>query len=523
MTGTFCSNCGAQRAPGAAFCASCGTALAAPPTEQPAAPATGAWSAPQQAAQPTPHEPAPQSGAGFATGAPQYVPPPVPQPQLSAAGMPYAAQAPQPAAQPAAQPAPAPWGAAATTAPQPTGTPRRNLVDALLAGVALGAMAAISLIGMLLITEGGVGFRETIALILAGVCLAVGGDAYLEAGADSFGSTSTSFGVLPLTITLEGQGLLGWLYAKQLRTHPPANATEALLQGVRTTLVFTACFLPLSLLTRYQTDDVNPLGLNGRLGVGVISTVFGAVLFAVAALGLTWLLSRSTVLPGRVGLVRDKARAPLLGAVAVFAVGLLASLVALIYALVEEGDQMVTLGVALIGAGNGALFSVLASAGVPLNVEGNANSSLLSEFTPVGSQRIDLFTFTDQSAWFWLAPVLLLAAMVVVAAALAVRQNTIEDARREGVRFAGALALVAFLATLLLRIAVEGEGSGDEFSASADGSVMFNPLVAAVVLAVWGVITGLLAPVVATKLPSGFVVAVRQRFGAATGPTPPVA
>jgi hypothetical protein len=371
---------------------------------------------------------------------------------------------------------------------------------------------------MLLISQGELGFRETLALVFAGACLAVGGDAFMEADAEGFGA-SASFGVLPLTVTFVGLGLLGWSFAQQLRHRPPATATDGLLHGVRTVLVFTACFLPLSLLTRYENDEFNAFDLTGQLGIGVVSSVFGAFLFGVAALGLTWFLRRSTPLPGRVAAFRDKALAPLVGAVAVFAVGLLAVLGVLVYGLIEESEKAVQLGVALIGAGNGALLSVLWSSGVPLDMEGGA-STPISEFAPSGSGSVDLLTFTDESAWFWLAPVVLLAGMVLVTTALAVRQNTIEDARREGARFAGALALVAFAATLLLRIGFDGEAA--EFDTAADGSLMFNPLLAAVVLGMWGIVTGLLAPVVATKVPSGFVMAVRRRFGAAADPVPTV-
>ncbi|MET0763396.1 MAG: streptophobe family protein [Blastococcus sp.] len=554
MTGSYCSSCGAEKTPGASFCASCGSAVAAPPAGPPAAPAAGQWAAPHQGTphQGTPHQGTPYQGSAAESAPiaaqPQYTPVPVPAPQPASASYsgPPAPQVPYPGGQPAQVPYPgaqqpwagapqqgqaapppaAPWGAA-TGAPQPTGTPGRSTIDALLtgdwggaarsAGLAVGVMAAISLVGMLLITEGGIGFRETMALILAGVCLAVGGDGYAEAAVESFG-TSFSLGLLPLTVTLAGLGVLGWSFARQLRSSASATAADSLLQGVRTALVFTAFFLPLSLLTRYQADDSDVLDVSGRLGVGVVSTVIGALLFAVAALGLTWVFHRSTALPGRVAALRDKALAPLLGAVAVFSVGLLAVVAALIYGLIEESDKLIQTGVALLGAGNGALASVLWSAGVPLNVEGTA-STPLSELSPSGSESVDLFTFTDGSAWFWLAPVLLLATMVLVATALAVRQNTVEDARREGFRFAGALALVAFLATLLLRIGVDG--AAIEFSTAGDGSAMFNPIVAAFVLAVWGVLTGLLAPVVAAKVSSGFVTTVRSRFGAEVEPTPP--
>ncbi|MGY1831655.1 streptophobe family protein [Geodermatophilus sp. SYSU D01180] len=544
--------------PGASFCASCGGAVAAPPVEQQPAQAGTGWApAAPPVAQPAPVPPAhstqqqPVAGAWTPTapGAPQQFP-----------AAPWGAQATGAPSQPAAapwgaqatgapsQPAAAPWGAQATGAPQhpsvPWGTPpagapqqpaapRRNLVDALLTGdwggaaraggLGVAAMLAVSLVGVLLATGGGVGFRETVALVFAAVCLAVGGDAFTESGVDSF-TTSASAGLLPLTVTFAGLGVLAWQSVRQLRRGAGATSSDALLQGVRTALVFTACFLPLALFTRYDAEGefFDVTGVLGRVGVGVLSTVIGALLFAVATLGLTWLFSRATVLSGRFGVIRDAARAPLVGALAVFVVGVLAVLVALVYALVEGDEPALTLGVTVLAAGNGALASVLLAAGVPLNAEGGATGGPLGEIAPSGSQKVDLFTFTDASAWSWLAPVVLLAATVLVAVALAVRQNTVEDARREGVRFAGALAVVAFAAGLLLRIAFDTEAG--EFSVEGGASVTFNPLMAAFVLGLWGLVTGLLAPVVAAKVPSGFVLGVRRRFGAAPQPAqPPVA
>ena len=549
MTASFCSNCGAKVFPGASFCAACGTAVvapadsAAPPSpqepqaaQQPAAsPAPMAQHPPAQPDHPAPppyDQPrtVPQPG-GYPGQQPPYAGHAVPSPPRTAAfpAQPqYGGQQPQ-TEQPwaAGAPAAAPWGAASApgTYQQPA-VPRRNLLDALLAGdwggaaraagIAVGVMVALSLVGMLLISQGTIGFRETLALVFAGACLAVGGDAYAEADGETF-AASTSFGVLPLTITLVGLAVLASLYARQLR-RAPVSATDALLQGVRTALVFTLFFLPLSLLTRFETEPFEVVaGLSGRIGVGVVSTMFGALLFAVAALGLAWLLSPASALSGRVAGVRDAMRAPLLGAVAVFSVGLLAVLGVLLYGLVEQDEKLAQLGAVVLVAGNGSLLTVLLSAGVPLGMEGSASNGPLGGISPTADQSVDLFTFTDMSAWFWLGPVVLLAAMVLVAAALAVRQNTIEDARREGFRFAGALAFCAFVATLLLRIGAESEAG--ELATEAGGSVMFNPLVAAVVLGLWGVVTGLLAPVVAAKMPSGFVLAVRRRFGAADAPS----
>ncbi|MCA0144894.1 streptophobe family protein [Blastococcus sp. LR1] len=465
MTGSFCFNCGSQAVPGGSFCATCGARLAAATVpEQP----------PQQ----------------------QWNPPPPPE-------------------------------------PGPPTVPRTAVVDALLtgdwrpavraAGLAVGAMAVLALLAVLLAGEGDLGFGEVLTLTVAAVCLAVGGDAYLEADASVLGTsaaTSASVGFLPLTITLAGLVLLARSYRRDLHASPPASSTDALLRGVRTALVFTAIFLPLALLTRREADELDALGVAGQFGIGVLSTLVGALLFAGAALGLTWLFSRSVPLPGRLGVARSQARAALGGAVAVFSLGVVALLGTFIWSLIEEGEPVASLAVLLLGGGNGALAGVLLSAGVPLSLEGGSDSPVLGGLVGMSSADVDLFMLTDANGWLWLAPVLLGVGTLAVATALAVRQDTVEDARREAGRFAGALAVVAFAAALLLRISADGGGEVAEFSASGEGSVTFNPFLAAIVLAVWGGVCGLLAPVVAAKVPAGFVVAVRRRFGAASDGLP---
>ena len=173
-----------------------------------------------------------------------------------------------------------------------------------------------------------------------------------------------------------------------------------------------------------------------------------------------WLFSRQTRdgLPARLAAVRDQAVAPLLGALAVFAAGLLGVLAFLIYSLVQNDERVAQLGVLVLGAGNGALASVLWSAGVPLGTDAGVAGVGLGEVTGGRRDGVDLFTFTDESGWVWLAPVVLLLVLLAVATVLTVRQNSVEDARREGFRFAGALAAVAFVAALLLRISTEFSG-----------------------------------------------------------------
>ncbi len=487
MTVRSCGSCGAPAGPDTAFCGSCGS---------PVAPAQGA--------------PAP-------------------------VGVPYGAPA----------PGGAPWGSAP---PQPGAPAGRGAIDALLggdwrgavrsAGLSVLAMLALALVGVLLLAAGELGVREVLALTAGAVCTAVGGDVFVETSADIFGggdgffdgggedffgngavSGSGSVGLLPLTLTLTGLALLAWLFIRTLRARGVDRGRDVLLQGVRTALVFTVLFLPLSLLTRYRLDESGEdFGSIGRVGVSVWSTLTGALLFAVATLGLVWLFSRQTRggLPARLATVRAQAVAPLLGALAVFAAGLLGVLAFLVYSLVQYDERVAQLGVLVLGGGNGALAGVLWSAGVPMGTDAGVAGLGIGEITGGGAgDGVDLFTFTDESAWVWLAPVVLLLVLLAVATVLTVRQNSVEDARREGFRFAGALAVVAFAAALLLRISTEFSGGVAVFGASADASATFNPFIAAIALAVWGLVAGLLGPVIATRIPGSLVTRLRGRFGVA--------
>ena len=514
MTDRICGSCGAPVGPDTAFCGSCGSSVA--PVQGGSAPA------------PAPPYVHPHGATSvLQPGAPYGGPP---------AGGPYGAPA----------QGGAPWGSAT---PQAAGPAGRGTIDALLggdwrgavkaAGFSVLAMLALALVGVLLLAAGELGFREIVALTAGAVCTAVGGDVFMETSADIFGgdeffegggdeffgdgsgvvSGSGSLGLLPLTITLTGLTLLAWLFVRSLRARGVHHGRDVLLQAARTALVFTVLFLPLALLTRTRIDEFDEeFGSIGRVGVSVWSTLTGALLFAVATLGLVWLFSRHTRggLPARLSAARAQVVAPLLGALAVFAAGLLGVLAFLVYSLVQYDERVAQLGALVLGAGNGALASVLWSAGVPLDTDAGVGGVGLGDVTGGGAaEGVDLFTFTDESGWVWLAPVVLLLVLLAVATVLTVRQNSVEDARREGFRFAGALAAVAFVAALLLRISTEFSGGVAVFGASADASATFNPVIAAVALAVWGVVAGLLGPVIATRISSSLVTRLRGRFGVA--------
>ncbi|SEP22686.1 streptophobe family protein [Trujillonella endophytica] len=512
MTQSLCGNCGTGLQYGSGWCPGCGMAV-------------------------TPAVPAP-AAPSFAGQAPPVQPPYVPQPPYEprTSPMPYPQGAPVPPPGYGAAPyGAAPYGSSPYGGGPGVPPPGWSAVEALLTGDWLGpaksavlavvAMLGVSLFGMLLIANGDLGFAETLVLILAGVCLAVGGDAFAEAEADSFDSAtaSVSIGVLPLTVTLVGMLVLGATFARRLRRGEVARGRDVLADLVRTALVFALLFIPLPLLARYTPDrfDDGGLGelvdLNGRLGVGVWSTLFGALLFAVATTGLVALLRRSAPLLGR---FRPRVMPALRGALVVFAAGTVGAVVFMIWALAENGGEEGVpqfLGVSLLAFVNATLAVVLWAAGGQLTGEGG----LTDEIT--GTSSIDLLTFTDVHGAFWLAPVVLFAVMQTVAVVVVLRQHTMLTARLEGLRFAAALAFVALVAALLLRFAVDSSTGGGGFRAGVSVEETFNPFLVAFILALWGAVTGLLAPAIAAGLPPNVVQAVRRRYGMADAPVAPPA
>ncbi|MGX5653460.1 streptophobe family protein [Geodermatophilus nigrescens] len=478
-----------------------------PPAHQPPGPPAGVPGDVQLIGSPVP--PAPPFGWAPPSG-------PISPPPATQSG---------PAGAPAWSNGTPPWGSGA---PSPAPRLGPTLAERFLAGdwrgalvasgAAVGVMVAIALIGILLLTGAQLGARGILAITLATVCSAVGGDPYLSASAAGSASGSISLGLLPLNVTFAGLLTLGWSFGRRVSTGGASSAREVLLQGARTLLIFSALFLPLSLLTRFRSEGGAVLSIVGQFGVSIWSSLVGALLFGVATLGLTCLIMRRIPLPERLGRARAAARAPLLGAACIFASGGVLIAVTLLLGLMQQDGRLVQLGAFTLGAGNGVLASVLWSAGVPLSLEGGAATSVVDGFAPAASRDIDLFTFTDVSGWFWLAPVLLLVVALITAVALAVRQDSLPDARREGFRFAAALAAVAFCAALLLRISVSSGGSALGETASAGGTASFQPFVAVLVFAVVGIVAGLLAPLLAMRAPVGFITVIRRRTGTASQP-----
>lgn len=511
MSGQYCGSCGAPTPPGTRFCGNCGAALTADepptqvlPTQPPSTPST-----PPPPAPPTP----PTPPASPPPGSYPVGPPPV---AASPGHGPRVEQNPFAGARP--------FGSDTSGG--------RSPFDAFLtgdwAGAAiaaagcLGVMATGALVSGLLLEISGLGVRELISFVLIAVAAALGGDITVSAGGDlgdGLGGSS-SLGLLPLTLTFAGLTTLGLLFRRRLRSTAITDNRDLWLQVLRTAAVLAPFTLLVALLSRFKNDGdaEDSLIFPGlTISAGIVSSVFGALLFAFAALAITVCLAFPHALPPRLQRLRPALFPGLAAGVLVFAVGLLAAFGGLVYLLATQDEKAAQVGTAVLLLPNAAISIVLLTMGVPLNANGNIGGSSTG-----AADTLTLLTFTDENAWFWLAPLLLVATVLTAATAVVLRQQTVLDGRREGFRFAGMLALVAFLATLLVNLA--GEVFGFAFDESIGGEIelSFNPVVAAFVAALWGAAAGLLAPAVAGTLSAGTVASIRRSVGTAPG-SPPAA
>ena len=404
----------------------------------------------------------------------------------------------------------------------------RSVVDNFLSGdwpgaalaaiAAVGAMAVLALVAGLLFGLQDVGARALITFVLVAVAAGFGGDVHASAEVFASSSGSSGLGVLPLTLTLVGCGTLVLVHALRQRKAETQTGTVAWLQVLRVGLVLSALLFVVAILSRNKMDQGEDAFLpDVSVGVGVLSSVVGGFLFVVGVLGLNLLVTRPNLLHPRGRWLRDRALPVLAAAGAFFGTGLVMALAGLIYTLAAGDNPAQQVGIALLLFPNAAIVLVLLSLGVPLTVTGSLGTGLAEGLTGLGLERITVFTFTEASAWFWLSPVVVIISLLILATLIVLRQNSIPDARREGLRFAGAMACVAFVAALLTRIVGQVAGFGMA-AFSGEGQLTFNPVVAAFIAALWGAAAGVVAPVLAGRIPSATVHAVRRRFGTAAPP-----
>lgn len=368
----------------------------------------------------------------------------------------------------------------------------------LVAAGAVGGMLALSLIEALLFAVGDatVGFRSFLVFTTTATAAAVGGD--IVVGDDGLGA-------IPLGVTSVGVLLLAFLFLHRLPRGNGNTLTEAGLQVVRVGVAFSALMLLVALLTRVGGDGEG-------VRAGIPSTIFGALLLSMTVAAIATAARRAHLLPARARRIRDAAVAPVVGALTVYAAGMVAVVIGLVVTLITEQDRLAQLGAAVLALPNIAISAVLIPLGVPLTLTGGYG--VLEEGTGLDLLRgaeddrsVSLFTLADESPWWWFAPLVAILVVLLVALAVMLRQQHVEAARREGFRFAGAFALVSFVCAVLARVA-----AGD------DARLWHQPLLALVVTAAWGAAAALILPQVAGGLPTSLITGLRRLAGTASAP-----
>lgn len=513
MTSSFCAACGSSLAAGSRFCPSCGApVVAAPapaagpgPAPAGAAPPAGATAMPRPLRQSSDGPTAPQSTASQSTTSQSTTS------QSSGADRDGGAQPPS-----------------TPFADQGRG-PRRSPLDDLLngdwggallaAGVALLVMLAVSFLGVLSVTGADVGARPLVVSTGLLTLSALGGDLL---GASDGGLAAGSFrlGILPLTLTVLGLTVLTLLYLRAARRQGSAGRSELALHAVRTVLVFTALVFVLSLVARFRADggDAALDFLQGRISADILASVLGAFLLSTTALTFGVLLYRRDALPAALRTWRDRLVPAFTAAVTVLGVGVLVTALLAAYELATGTDRAQQLGVSLLFLPNVAWSLVLLMLGVPLRLDGSPQglAGLGADSGGATDTAVTLLTLTEDSAWVWLGFLLTVATILATAVVLALRQPTVAAARREGLRFAAAFAVTAFMTALLLRIT--GEASGALVTdVTGDYAVRFAALLAALAAGLWGLVAGVAAPAIGMRLPPGLALWIRRRFGAVHG------
>lgn len=344
-----------------------------------------------------------------------------------------------------------------------------------------------------------------------------------RAGSTFSANADGSLMLLPLTLTFVGLGMLTSMFPRPTRGD---SSGDLLLQALRTVVVSGALTYVLALLSRFHSSpsDGYLFDVEGTLGSGAASSVIGSLLFSVVGLAVGIFLTGPDVLPRRLRQFRATARAPLFAVAGVCPIGVLATLAGLAWSVSTQDEPFAQLAGAVLALPNAALEAVLLTMGMPLTGKGSGSTSV-GDVGGSSSDHLTLLTLTEQSAWWWVAPVVLALTLTAAVVVILVRQHSLRDDRREGLRFAAWSAPTALVAALLLCIA--GEGNGQLLASDVNGrfSILFTPLVAAFAAVLWGVPAAVIGQQVATHAGSGQVGSDRRRFGAAAPaaprPTPP--
>lgn len=497
-TARFCPECGTPTSGQVRFCGACGTPLAqarstSDSTAVPEAPAG-------QSRHQTSSGTRPDSAEGpISTGGGQPTAPP---------WVPHAGAEPGPQ-----------WTVSSLALPA-------LRIDALLAGDwAGGAVAAVvgyvtafaaALLLSLLAGAEKLPVHATLAVVGSLVGAAFGGDVVGEVGASVVGG-SGRIGAYPLTITVLSLTALGVVFWHRLRSRRPGLG-EALLQAVRTAVIFAVLLALSSLVLRYHGDLPGGIGQTS-VHVGTAGSAVGGLLLSGLVCAAACLRKREW-LPARVLAGRDAVAAPIAGLGVVFAVGCVLTLLGGVVVLLvdQDGALRLTFAVLLGGLPNLMIWCLLGGTGTALIAHGSASGSLISQFGTGSSASTHITDAADANAWWWLVTVGAVLCLLVGALAVVYLSRSLERSRRTLIGFAVAYIVAAPILAHLATLYVHGQVSGTDGSGGGSLGPSAGGAFAVAILAGFGaaVLALAIAPKLFTAPPAGRAVPPIG-YGPATG------
>ncbi|MGW1373738.1 streptophobe family protein [Streptomyces sp. NPDC002446] len=417
-------------------------------------------------------------------------------------------------------------GPASTGPPGPVHTP--GVPPAVRAwGEALGAAAA-GVVTMIVVAALGLWAAGAADLpggafpsvVAAAVVIAAGGSVTLSGEAGIIGQADATLDAVPLSVTLAGALVTGAVFLRPLRHRAVAGARELLGRIARTTVCWLVLVLLVALAARHDfrisvgndlADEIGAeLGTTPTVGFSadVPATLGFALLWVLAVLALTFLVSRRAPLSSRLLHFQDSVRPPafamLLTLLIYVAIGLIIGVVELI-AKDRPAQTCAVLFLGLpnlawmalgLGAGGGWVGHVDKALGLPL-------PHVLDQVLRARGQRtLDVGSIAEHDGRAWLLVALAAVVLLTAAFTAAVRSPARLPAWRHAVEMAAALALTLFVVGLLTRIEAHYGlsliGVGD-LGGDLGGGLTLRPQLLRLVGvgAAWGLATGFLGSLLA--------------------------
>ncbi|MGW2404176.1 streptophobe family protein [Streptomyces sp. NPDC001739] len=358
------------------------------------------------------------------------------------------------------------------------------------------------------------------SVVAAAVVVAAGGSIGLTGDAGIIVQADAALDVVPLSVTLAGALVTTAVFLLPLRHRAVAGTAELLARIARTAVCWLVLLLLIALAARHSFRISVGNDLADELGaeLGTTPTVgfrpdlgatlgFG-LLWVLAVLALTFLVSRRAPLSSRLLHYQDSLRPPAFAMVLTLLVYVAIALVIAIIELITGDHPTDTLAVIFlglpnlawmalgIGTGGGWTGHVDKAIGLPL-------PHVLDRVLRTHEQgTLDLGSLAEQDGRVWWLPVVAAVVLLTAAFLAAVRSPARRPAWRHAVDLAVALALTLFVVGMLTRVyahyGLSLIGIGD-LGGNLGGQVTLQPQLLRLVGvgAAWGLVTGFLGSLLA--------------------------